>query len=238
MSAQNTANSQEARTLADSSSASAEKGSANAKRLSEAMGLIKKSSEETAKIVKTIDEIAFQTNLLALNAAVEAARAGDAGKGFAVGAEEVRNLAMRSADAARSTSEMISASRGQADAGWQLNNEVFANLNEISTGIRKVSAVMAEIAAASEQQSTGVSQVSTAVEELNQVTQTNAASSEESASAAAERLPRPPVASPAILPSAARSGSSALTAAPSPAPPNRKTWPSGPTHSASVTRSV
>ncbi len=186
MSQQNTANSQEARTLADSATSSAEKGSGNATRLSEAMGRIKQSSEETAKIVKTIDEIAFQTNLLALNAAVEAARAGDAGKGFAVVAEEVRNLAMRSAEAARTTGELISSSRTQADEGWKLNSEVHANLTEIVAGIKKVSAVMGEIAAASEQQSSGVGQVSTAVEQLNQVTQTNAASSEETASAAAE----------------------------------------------------
>ncbi|MBK7644696.1 MAG: HAMP domain-containing protein [Planctomycetes bacterium] len=186
MSMQNTANSHEARTLADSATTSAEKGSGNAALLSDAMGRIKKSSEETAKIVKTIDEIAFQTNLLALNAAVEAARAGDAGKGFAVVAEEVRNLAMRSAEAARTTGELISSSRAQADEGWKLNNEVHSNLTEIAAGIKKVSTVMGEIAAASEQQSSGVGQVSTAVEQLNQVTQTNAASSEETASAAAE----------------------------------------------------
>ena len=186
MSMQNTANSAEARTLAESATASAEKGSGNAALLSDAMGRIKKSSEETAKIVKTIDEIAFQTNLLALNAAVEAARAGDAGKGFAVVAEEVRNLAMRSAEGARTTGELISSSRVQADEGWKLNNEVHSNLTEIAAGIKKVGTVMGEIAAASEQQSSGVSQVSTAVEQLNQVTQTNAASSEESASAAAE----------------------------------------------------
>jgi len=186
MSTQNTANSSEARTLAESATTSAEKGSGNAALLSEAMGRIKKSSEETAKIIKTIDEIAFQTNLLALNAAVEAARAGDAGKGFAVVAEEVRNLAMRSAEAARTTGELISSSRVQADEGWKLNNEVHSNLKEIVAGIQKVGTVMGEVAAASEQQSSGVSQVSTAVEQLNQVTQTNAASSEESASAAAE----------------------------------------------------
>ncbi|MBK7644697.1 MAG: HAMP domain-containing protein [Planctomycetes bacterium] len=186
MSMQNTANSREARALAETSTTSAEKGSGNAQRLSEAMGRIKQSSEETAKIVKTIDEIAFQTNLLALNAAVEAARAGDAGKGFAVVAEEVRNLAMRSAEAARTTGELISASRVQADEGWTLNHEVHSNLVEIVASIKKVGTMMGEIAAASEQQSSGVGQVSTAVEQLNQVTQTNAASSEESASAAAE----------------------------------------------------
>jgi methyl-accepting chemotaxis protein len=154
--------------------------------LSQAIDKIKASSDSTAKIVKTIDEIAFQTNLLALNAAVEAARAGDAGKGFAVVAEEVRNLAMRSAEAAKNTANMIEESVKNAEGGVSINQEVLKNLTEINNQVNKVSAVMAEIAAASDQQSQGVDQVNMAVEQMNQVTQQVAANAEESASAAQE----------------------------------------------------
>jgi methyl-accepting chemotaxis protein len=150
------------------------------------MDLIKKSSDDTAKIIKTIDEIAFQTNLLALNAAVEAARAGEAGKGFAVVAEEVRNLAMRSAEAAKNTADMIEGSVKNAENGVTINQEVMKNLEEINGHAKRVSEVMAEIAAASDQQSQGVGQVNTAMEQMNQLTQQNAANSEESASASEE----------------------------------------------------
>jgi methyl-accepting chemotaxis protein len=156
------------------------------KRLSESIRQIKTSSDATAKIVKTIDEIAFQTNLLALNAAVEAARAGDAGKGFAVVAEEVRNLAIRSAEAAKNTANRIEESVKNAAGGVAINQEVLKNLDEINAQIRKVSEVMAEIAGASEQQSQGIEQVNTAVEQLNMVVQQVAANAEQSASAAQE----------------------------------------------------
>jgi methyl-accepting chemotaxis protein len=156
------------------------------KRLADAIDRIKSSSDKTAKIVKTIDEIAFQTNLLALNAAVEAARAGDAGKGFAVVAEEVRSLAMRSAEAAKSTADLIEESVKNAEGGVAINQEVMKNLVEINDQVKKVSDVMAEIAASSEQQSRGVDQVNTAVEQVNQVTQQTASNAEESASAAEE----------------------------------------------------
>jgi methyl-accepting chemotaxis protein len=155
-------------------------------RLSQAIVDIKQASDETAKIVKTIDEIAFQTNLLALNAAVEAARAGDAGKGFAVVAEEVRNLAMRSAEAAKNTALLIEEAVRKAEGGVTLNQEVLHNLEEIVSQVHKVSEVMGEIAAASEQQQHGVVQLNTAVEQLNQVTQQTAANSEETASTAQE----------------------------------------------------
>jgi methyl-accepting chemotaxis protein len=186
MTRQNAANAKEARGIAEATKTSAENGVNNMGRLSAAMDLIKKSSDDTAKIIKTIDEIAFQTNLLALNAAVEAARAGEAGKGFAVVAEEVRNLAMRSAEAAKNTANMIEGSVKNAENGVSINQEVMKNLEEINNNAKRVSEVMAEIAAASDQQSTGVSQVNTAMEQMNQLTQQNAANSEESASASEE----------------------------------------------------
>jgi methyl-accepting chemotaxis protein len=182
----NAENAREARSLSDGAQASTDRGAESMKRLSEAIDKIKTSSDSTAKIVKTIDEIAFQTNLLALNAAVEAARAGDAGKGFAVVAEEVRNLAMRSAEAAKNTANLIEESVTNAEGGVAINQEVIRNLEEINGQINKVSAVMSEIAAASEQQSQGVEQVNTAIEQMNQVTQQVAANAEESASAAEE----------------------------------------------------
>jgi methyl-accepting chemotaxis protein len=186
MTRQNSANAKEARGIAEATKTSAENGVGSMQRLSAAMDLIKKSSDDTAKIIKTIDEIAFQTNLLALNAAVEAARAGEAGKGFAVVAEEVRNLAMRSAEAAKNTANMIEGSVKNSENGVVINHEVMKNLEEINGHAKRVSEVMAEIAAASDQQSQGVGQVNTAMEQMNQLTQQNAANSEESASASEE----------------------------------------------------
>jgi methyl-accepting chemotaxis protein len=186
MTKQNATNANAARGLSGGARTSAERGVDSMKRLAEAIDRIKMSSDKTAKIVKTIDEIAFQTNLLALNAAVEAARAGDAGKGFAVVAEEVRSLAMRSAAAAKNTADLIEESVKNAEGGVAINHEVMQNLVGINEQVNKVSEVMAEIAAASEQQSHGVDQVNTAVEQVNQVTQQTASNAEESASAAEE----------------------------------------------------
>ncbi len=186
MANQNVANAQEARTQADSAEKVAREGVESMRRLSEAIARIKSSSDETAKIVKTIDEIAFQTNLLALNAAVEAARAGEAGKGFAVVAEEVRNLAMRSAEAAKSTANLIEGSVKNADEGVEINGEVLSNLEEINRQVEKVREGVIEIATASQQQSEGIEQLNVAVEQINQVTQQAAANAEESASAAEE----------------------------------------------------
>jgi methyl-accepting chemotaxis protein len=183
---QNTASAKEARGLSEAARLSASQGVESMRNLSSAMDRIKQSSDSTAKIVKTIDEIAFQTNLLALNAAVEAARAGDAGRGFAVVAEEVRNLAMRSAEAAKNTANLIEESVKNAESGVSLNQEVLANLDEINQQVNKVTEVMSEITAASEQQTQSVEQIDTAVVQLNQVTQQNAANSEQSAAASEE----------------------------------------------------
>lgn len=186
MTRQNSSNAQEAKALSENARLSTDKGVDSMNRLSDAIDRIKKSSDETAKILKTIDEIAFQTNLLALNAAVEAARAGDAGKGFAVVAEEVRNLAQRSAEAAKNTADLIEDAVKNAENGVNLNQEVLSNLDEINDQVNKVSAVMEEIATGSEQQNDAIDQITTGVDQLNKVTQQNAANSEESASASEE----------------------------------------------------
>ena len=183
---QNAQNAQQGDGLADSASAIAHKGLQSMQRMAEAMEMIRVSSDQTAKIVKTIDEIAFQTNLLALNAAVEAARAGEAGRGFAVVADEVRALAMRSADAAKTTSELIDGAVANARAGSELSGELSTNLREIAERADRVRQVVAEIAASSEQQSRGISQLNASVEQVNGVTQAAAANSEQSASAAQE----------------------------------------------------
>jgi len=182
----NAAAAQQAQQLSQENRGAVASGVQSMERLSEAMARIKASSDATAKIVKTIDEIAFQTNLLALNAAVEAARAGDAGKGFAVVAEEVRNLAMRSADAARNAADLIEQAGQNAAGGVVLNDEVMKNLQEIAGRVDQVSTMVEEIAQASAQQTTAVDQISAAVDQLNQATQQSAANAEESAAAAQE----------------------------------------------------
>jgi methyl-accepting chemotaxis protein len=155
-------------------------------RMGDAIGKIKGSSDQTAKIIKTIDEIAFQTNLLALNAAVEAARAGDAGKGFAVVAEEVRNLAQRSAEAAKNTAALIEESQQNANNGVAVSNEVGGILAQIVESVQKLSQLIGEVSAASDEQSKGIEQIGTAVTEMDKLTQSNAANAEESASASEE----------------------------------------------------
>jgi hypothetical protein len=169
--------------LADQASGAAVRGVAAMDNLGRVMGEIKSSSDETARILKTIDEIAFQTNLLALNAAVEAARAGDAGRGFAVVAEEVRNLAHRSAEAARSTGGLIQQARLSSDQGVAAAGEVGRILGEISQGVASVRELVGQVATSSREQANGVGEVTTAVTTLDHVTQGTAASAEESAAA-------------------------------------------------------
>ena len=186
MTKQNADNAQQANTLAAEARKAANEGTEAMNRMSSAIKDIQKSSDETAKIIKVIDEIAFQTNLLALNAAVEAARAGEAGKGFAVVAEEVRNLAMRSAEAAKNTANMIEESVKNSKNGVDIATEVGKVLEEIVQGIGKTTDLVGEIAAASSEQAQGIDQVNTAVAQMDKVTQQNAANAEESASASEE----------------------------------------------------
>ena len=186
MTKQNADNAQQANTLAAEARNAAKGGAESMQRMSTAIDDIQKSSDQTAKIIKVIDEIAFQTNLLALNAAVEAARAGEAGKVFAVLAEEVRNLAMRSAEAAKNTANMIEESVKNAKNGVEISNEVSKSLEEIVNGITKTTDLVGEIAAASSEQAQGIDQVNTAVAQMDKVTQQNAANAEESASASEE----------------------------------------------------
>jgi len=186
MTKQNADNAQQANTLAAEAKKAAGTGAESMGRMNSAIQEIQKSSDETAKIIKVIDEIAFQTNLLALNAAVEAARAGEAGKGFAVVAEEVRNLAMRSAEAAKNTASMIEESVKNSKNGVDIATEVGKVLDEIVQSVGKTTDLVSEIAAASQEQAQGIDQVNTAVSQMDKVTQQNAANAEESASASEE----------------------------------------------------
>ncbi len=186
MTKQNAGNATQADSLMREANQVVQKANASMAGLTSSMREISAASEETSKIIKTIDEIAFQTNLLALNAAVEAARAGEAGAGFAVVAEEVRNLAMRSADAAKNTSVLIEGTVKKIKDGSDLvtkTNEAFA---EVAVNAAKVGELVGEIAAASKEQAQGIDQINKAVAEMDKVTQSTAAAAEESASAAEE----------------------------------------------------
>jgi len=174
------------KTLANQTRAAADVGAKDMEQMGRAMAEIKSASDNIAKIIKTIDEIAFQTNILALNAAVEAARAGEAGMGFAVVAEEVRSLAQRSAQAARETADSIEDSIIKSNRGVEISGRVASSLQEIVTKARQVDQFVAEIATASKEQSDGIGQVNSAVVQMDRLTQGNAASAEESASASVE----------------------------------------------------
>lgn len=183
---QNTANTKQAAQLSEHAKESADKGNQEMQQMMNSMVEIKKSSDQIAKIIKVIDDIAFQTNILALNAAIEAARAGEAGMGFAVVAEEVRNLAQRSAQAARETTLIIEANIVLSGKGVTIAERVRGALNEITIQANKVKQLMDEIAAASQEQFLGVDQVNKAMNQMQTVTEQNCSSAEESAAAAEE----------------------------------------------------
>jgi len=182
----NAENARKANELSREARASAEKGATDMQAMSSAMQDIKNSSDDIAKIIRTIDEIAFQTNILALNAAVEAARAGEAGMGFAVVADEVRNLAQRSAQAAKETAAKIEGAINNTSRGVTISTKVSGALNEIVDKSRQVDELAAEVAGASREQTQGITQINSAVGQMDKVTQDNAASAEESAAAAQE----------------------------------------------------
>ncbi len=182
----NASDAQQAQDIVNGARRSSQKGVDGMRDLAEAVNEIKASADQTARIVRTIDEIAFQTNLLALNAAVEAARAGDAGRGFAVVADEVRSLAMRAAEAARSTASLIDASVQRADAGVSLNEGVRAILSEINTSVERASEVMRQIAEGAHEQERDLADITTSIARISEVTQRTAANAEESASASTE----------------------------------------------------
>jgi methyl-accepting chemotaxis protein len=182
----NADNAGQANQLVASARTAAEKGDKQMKSMVEAMQQITGSSNQIAKVIKVIDDIAFQTNLLALNAAVEAARAGKHGKGFAVVAEEVRSLAGRSAKAARETADMIESSSKNVESGLAVAQATSQSFDAIVTDVVKTADLIGEIAAASNEQAQGLSQIATGLSQIDQVTQRNTASAEQTAAASAE----------------------------------------------------
>ena len=186
MTKQNANNAAQANALMQEAGTSVQTVSKSMSELTASMGDILKASDETSKIIKTIDEIAFQTNLLALNAAVEAARAGEAGAGFAVVADEVRNLALRAAEAAKTTASLIEGTSKKVKEGAEYVQRSNTAFTQVVDNTSKIGDLIGEIAAASGEQAKGIDQVNIAVSEMETVTQQNAASAEESASASEE----------------------------------------------------
>lgn len=186
MTQRNSRNAQDVNLLARQACEAAERGSAGVRAMAQASEAIKTSSDDVAKILRTIDEIAFQTNLLALNAAVEAARAGEAGMGFAVVADEVRNLAHRSAQAAKETADKIEGAIRNTAQGVELSAQVVAALDEILSKVRKVDELAGQVAGASGEQTQGISQINSSLGQMDSATQQGAANAEETASVAEE----------------------------------------------------
>ena len=183
MTRQNTDNAAQANDLSQETGRIVSRADQAMSELTSSMQDITKAGEETGKIIKTIDEIAFQTNLLALNAAVEAARAGEAGAGFAVVADEVRNLAMRAAEAAKNTADLIEDTINKTKQGSELVTRTNEAFSEVASASSKNQELIGEIASASQEQAEGIDQVSKAITEMDAVTQRNAANAEEGASA-------------------------------------------------------
>ncbi len=186
MTKQNADNSQQANEMMHQTIEVANEAELAMKDLTTSMNEISQASDETAKIIKTIDEIAFQTNLLALNAAVEAARAGEAGAGFAVVADEVRNLAMRAADAARTTASLIEGTVNKIKNGSELVSKTNESFGRLATGAKKIGDLINEVTMASREQAQGIEQINGAVLEMDRVIQKNAAIAQESASSSQE----------------------------------------------------
>ncbi len=186
MTGQNTENTKQADSFSREAQSAALEGADAMKRMDDAMSHIQQSSDNTAKIIKTIDDIAFQTNLLALNAAVEAARAGEAGRGFAVVAEEVRTLARRSADAAKTTSSLIEDSQKSTEQGVKTAEEVREDLVQIEDKISRVAELVSDVTEASLEQAAGIEEVSSSVVQMSRITQQNAGMAEGSAAASEE----------------------------------------------------
>jgi methyl-accepting chemotaxis protein len=184
MTRQNASHAHRAAQLAAQTRAAADTGAADMQRMAQAVDAIRASGEDIAKIIKTIDEIAFQTNILALNAAVEAARAGESGLGFAVVADEVRSLARRSADAARETTTRIQAAVARTSQGVAISTQVSTALQQIVVAARQVDTLVGEMAGASAQQSTGLDQINTAMAQMDSVIKENNAHAEDTSTAA------------------------------------------------------
>ncbi|MCE5333614.1 MAG: methyl-accepting chemotaxis protein [Desulfobacteraceae bacterium] len=183
MTKQNAEHAAQARKLMVETSQVVSAANLSMEHLTASMHEISKASEETSKIIKTIDEIAFQTNLLSLNAAVEAARAGEAGLGFAVVSNEVRNLAMRSAEAAKSTANLIESTVNRIKEGAAVAEETSSEFHQVAGKITEMDGLISEITTASNEQARGIDQINRAIEEVDKVVQQNAANAEESASA-------------------------------------------------------